>query len=248
MYCSGCGHQVGVGDRVCEGCGRELWGSGALRLTSPREPAQQLSDVFPPAKPAPVAGPLSPVAEPVEALRVARLAPALTSLPSLSQLTTRPRTERDSLALHRRNQRVMTLCFAAVGLSVALILVLGQMLRASGPVRVASPAQASVTPLSKPSPTVTPAPTPKPTKAPSVTKALRLPSDAKTCTALVGADEGTSCGLAKAVALTLPVPPTGTFTRTAKSPNTGNSYTFTCTVKDMVVCRTARGSTVYVLM
>lgn len=276
MYCSGCGRQVSAEERVCAGCGRELWGSGALRMVSPREPAQRLSDVFPAADdPAATAEPGfssaalgsssaeqgSSSAEPVEAtaprpmtriVQALGSGPALTSLPSLSQITTRPRTERDSLALHRRNQLVMTACFAAVALALALIVVLAQMLRASGPVRLAgadqpkaapaSPARKSTAPSAAPST----APKPKPSQAPS--RALRLPADARACNALVGASEGTSCGLAKALALTLPQPPTGTFVRTAKSPASGKSYQFRCTVKELVTCRTDRGSTVYVLI
>lgn len=258
MYCSGCGHQVGAQDDVCAGCGRELWGSGALRLTSPHEPARHLSDVFPGAR-----NPVSsekPVASvgPVEATApapIARIAlalpamPALTSLPSLSQITTRPRTARDSLALHRRNQLVMTVCFAAVGLALALVLVLAQMLRASGPVRLAGPDRPTAPPAT-PVRTVTATPAaakPMPSKA-APSHALRLPADARACTALVGASDGTSCGLARALALTLPQPPSGSFERTAKSPTSGTSYQFRCTVKEMVVCRTERGSEVYVLI
>ncbi|MEL4358258.1 MULTISPECIES: hypothetical protein [unclassified Luteococcus] len=47
MYCARCGRSVGAGDDVCPGCGAELWESGALRMTSAREPVRNFTDVFP---------------------------------------------------------------------------------------------------------------------------------------------------------------------------------------------------------
>lgn len=46
MYCARCGALVGPDAKQCPGCRADLWGSGALRLTPPKFPAQSLADVF----------------------------------------------------------------------------------------------------------------------------------------------------------------------------------------------------------
>lgn len=184
----------------------------------------------------------------VELVNASGLVPAITSLPSLAWITTRPRTARDSLKVHRRNQRVLTICFLVAALAAALGLASAQVMRHIGALRMspvggASPKVAHTTPATS----ATPTPTPTPEAGDDDNRAANLPSSAKVCSTTVGASQATSCGLAKAVQAALPDKPKGTFQLKATSPVSGTNYEFSCTADRMVICSRGTSVRVYVL-
>jgi len=114
---------------------------------------------------------------------------------------------------------------------------------ASQPARTPSP-KPTPSPRQLPPPPASPAPTP--TEQATGYRASSLPAAAKQCSALVAANQQTSCGFAQAVAKALPKNPKGRFTVSATSPSSGQTSTLQCSADAMVICqgRTAR---VYIL-
>lgn len=246
MFCARCGAEVGKDARSCPACGADLWGSGALRLTSTQEPAQSLEDVFgtkqPPAEwfSDPVATrteprPVDPDAVPVEHPRFV------------------PQPDPDRATWVRVRSAVVV--GAAIVVAAILMWVFHHLVtntfQQTAAEPVATPSAAATTATAAPASTQKAAPAPKPAPTPTVKKTRpvygSIPASAKDCGKGVGAGSSTSCGLARAVAAKVPDWPPSSFTVTAKSPATGQTYTMKCSAAALTICTGGRSALVYVL-
>lgn len=229
MFCARCGEEVGAEAKACPGCDADLWGSGALRLTSPIDPPQRFADVFP-EFPDPRRGePDDPGGCRVLAGHRTRLLIGLAVLAVVGSLLGWTYFR----LVHRHFDHPAVV--AAPSLSVR-----------SAATPTPGPAASTGSPSATPSPTAVPTPQ-LPSATPTRDVTGIMPSSAKSCSPIVGTSPGTSCGLALVVAEKVPTVPAGRFDVVATSPVSGGTYTMHCTAAAMTVCIGGRAVVVYVL-
>lgn len=264
MYCARCGAEVGEQARECPSCGADLWGSGALRLTSTSEPAKSLDDVFGGSRTggataaglggsgtAPgTEGMAQPPAEWFTDPVVTRTEPhASPDEPEVRQRFV-PMPDPDQDAWLRVRSAVVV--GAAILVAGVLLWVFHHLVTSTFTRDDAAPAaNRSATPAPSAARTTSAAPKPSVTPTPSAPRTRHvtgtIPSSAKDCGNGVGAGSGTSCEFAREVAKKVPDWPKDSFKVTATSPKTGNTYTVNCVAGAMTVCTGGRSVVIYVL-